>query len=414
MTQGSLKLGIVGAGFIAHFHARAIQSVRAMVIDGVYAPRGPERLSAYVRKLGVGDAKVYNSVRELCEHVDAVAIYCPNFASLATMEEIAAARQAGARVSAVICEKPLGRNVKEALRFVQLAEEAHLLTAYFENQIHMKPIQVQREQLRPQQEAMGPLTLARCAEEHAGPHKPWFWDPTVQGGGVLCDMGCHSIAVGWYVLNPLGKPPQFLEPISVSCDVALLKWGQKFWREKLLQEQGVDYSKTPAEDYATGVITFRNPETKQIAKLQFTDSWMYDKQGLRLYMEGLGPGYGFEVNTLQSPLNLFIGDSAATAIGDQESALEKSTASRGLLSVQVNEPDLYGYVDENRDAATRFLQWDHGLLPFSYGLAINKLVMACYMSAERKSVIDLTNPTIQRELESFVPLIQQGRGAEML
>jgi hypothetical protein len=36
------------------------------------------------------------------------------------------------------------------------------------------------------------------------------------------------------------------------------------------------------------------------------------------------------------------------------------------------------------------------------------------MSAERQQVIDLTDPAIQEQLETFVPLIQQGRGAEVL
>jgi predicted dehydrogenase len=56
------------------------------------------------------------------------------------MEEIAAAKKAGARVWSVMCEKPLGRNVAEAQRLVQLARECNLRTAYLENQIHMKAI----------------------------------------------------------------------------------------------------------------------------------------------------------------------------------------------------------------------------------------------------------------------------------
>jgi hypothetical protein len=36
------------------------------------------------------------------------------------------------------------------------------------------------------------------------------------------------------------------------------------------------------------------------------------------------------------------------------------------------------------------------------------------MSAEYKRVIDLTDPATLRELETYVPLIQQGRGAGQL
>jgi len=142
---------------------------------------------------------------------------------------------------------------------------------------------------------MGPLALARSAEEHGGPHSPWFWDPLRLGGGVLMDMGCHSIAANQFILTPEGKNISFLKPISVTADLSLLKWGQSVWREKLLTEKGIDYWKTPAEDFATGIITYQNPETGQKVKSQFTDSWMFEKQGLRLSMDGTGPGYAFDI-----------------------------------------------------------------------------------------------------------------------
>jgi hypothetical protein len=53
-------------------------------------------------------------------------------------------------------------------------------------------------------------------------------------------------------------------------------------------------------------------------------------------------------------------------------------------------------------------------LPWSYGLEITKLVMAAYLSAEKKRVVDLTDAATLKELESYIPLIQQGRGAEQL
>ena len=131
-------------------------------------------------------------------------------------------------------------------------------------------------------------------------------------------------------------------------------------------------------------------------------------------MDGMGPGYAFEINTLVSSLQIFIGDIAAEATANAELALEKSTASRGLLAVQHNEADLYGYTDENEDAANAFLAGKDGLLDWEYGLEITKMIMAGYMSAERGKVIDLTDPKILQELETFIPLIQQGKGTEVL
>lgn len=409
-----LKLGMIGAGFLARFQALAMRQVRGLELTAVLRRRGAEALARYSRDHNLGPATLFDSVTEMAGQVDVLAIYSPNYTRLAVMEEIVQAVRAGAELKGVICEKPLGRNVAEARRLVELAAAAKLPTAYFENQIYMKPMRAQLQQLAPVQRAMGPLALTRSAEEHAGPHEGWFWDPLRQGGGVLCDMGCHSIAVGWYALTPLEKPLTFLKPQSVSAEVALLKWGQPAWRKKLLQERGVDYEKTPAEDFATGIITYLNPETGQRVKSQFTNSWMFDKQGLRLFVDGMGPGYAFEMNTLMSPLTVFVGDQAAQSVADQEAALEKATASRGLLTIHHNEADLYGYTDENEDALRAFSQGKDGFLPWSYGLEITRLVMAAYLAAERKRSVDLTDPATRQELETYVPAIQQGRGADVL
>ena len=230
----------------------------------------------------------------------------------------------------------------------------------------------------------------------------------------MSDMGCHCLAVGWYALTPPGKPARFLEPQSVMADLSLLKWGQPRWRKQLLDTHGVDYSRTPAEDFATGMVTYKNPETGQLVKGQFTVSWMYDKQGLRLALDGIGPGYAFEMNTLRSPLEVFIGDAAAESVSNAELALEKSQASRGLLAVQNNEADLYGYTDENEDTVAAFSQGRPPMLDWHYGVEIVRLTMAAYLSAERRATVDLTDPATQKVLETYVPLIQQGRGGEVL
>jgi predicted dehydrogenase len=412
--EETMRLGFVGAGFIARFQAGAVRQVRGLEIAGMIRRRGSEALAALCRSQGLGEATIYDSIAEMAEHVDIIAIYVPNYARIEVMEQIVAAVQTGAELRGVIVEKPLGRNMKEATRLVKLANEARLPTAYFENQIFMKAIQAQRDQLLSVARSMGPLTLTRSAEEHGGPHEAWFWDPTRQGGGVLLDMGCHSIAVGRYVLTPPDKDLLFLEPRTVTVDIGLLKWGQPEWRERLLKQRGVDYSKTPAEDFATGIITYRNPETGQMVKAQFTDSWMFEKQGLRLFVDGMGPGYAFEINTLVSPLNVFIGDVAAEAIADQEHALEKATASRGLLAVQYNEADLYGYTDENRDMLESFAAGRSAMLSWAFGLEIQRLVMASYLSAERGETIDLTDKTVLAELDDYVPAIQQGKGHRQL
>ena len=195
--------------------------------------------------------------------------------------------------------------------------------------------------------------------------------------------------------------------------MALLKWGKHPWI-KQLKDRGVDYTATPAEDYSLVTIQFKDPETGVVSIAQATNSWMYDGPGLRLMMEGLGPGYAFEVNSLKSPSEMFISDAAAAAVDDSELALEKSQATRGSLILQHNEPSLYGYINEWKDAVAAFEKGKDALLNFEYGRMVTILIMAAYMAHEKKKTIDLTDPQTLRELENYVPLIQQGKGAKVL
>ncbi len=131
-------------------------------------------------------------------------------------------------------------------------------------------------------------------------------------------------------------------------------------------------------------------------------------------MEVFGPGYSYTVNSLESPAGLFISDAAASAVADSELALEKAQATQGALVLQPNEPDLYGYVAEWRDALSSFEQGKDGMLDLEYGRLIVMLAMAAYMSHERGMTINLTDPAVLQELETYVPLIQQGKGKEVL
>lgn len=410
----NLTVGFIGSGFIAHFMAKAMLQVRDITISAIYKRNGAGELAQFAKDHHLGDPHLCETIKEVCEHADVAAIFSPNHTRVSVMQEIADAVASGTEVKGVICEKPLGRTVSEATQMVELASSAELLTAYFENQLHAPGINKALKQLEPQMKAMGNLSLARSTEEHSGPHSPWFWNPMMQGGGALSDMGCHSIAAARHILTPPDKDPLFLEPISVQADTSLLKWGQPKYRKELKERFGVDYSKTPAEDFCTGIITYKNPETDQLVKAQFTDSWMYDKQGLRISMEGLGPGYAFEMNTLKSPAEIFIGDMAAEAVADSEEALEKSTATRGLLALQPNEADLYGYIAELADMRDAFLAGQDAMLNWEYGKEITRLVQACYLSAERRQTLKLSNPIVIQELEEYQSLIAKGEGAEVL
>ena len=110
-----MKIGFIGSGFIAHFQAVAIQQVRGLEIAGLVRRSNSEAIAKFCRDQGLGEAKIYDSIAAMADHVDVIAIYAPNYAPVEVMEEIVAAVKAGAKLKGVVVEKPLGRNNKESL-----------------------------------------------------------------------------------------------------------------------------------------------------------------------------------------------------------------------------------------------------------------------------------------------------------
>jgi predicted dehydrogenase len=140
MKKKTLGVGIIGGGFNARFHIRSWVGVRNADILGVFDPdrKRAEEAAGIARKLEVGEAKVYKSITDLVSDpkIDALWISAPNFTRIEVMEEIVQAVDTGkGELVGVCCEKPLGRNVKEAKRMLELARKAELLDGYLENQV---------------------------------------------------------------------------------------------------------------------------------------------------------------------------------------------------------------------------------------------------------------------------------------
>lgn len=404
----NLRIGFCGAGFNAGFQAQAFRHVRGAEIGAIYAPKGAEALAAECAKMGIGEPKVVTTVKELCGECDIVGISAPNFVRLDLMREIS---QHGTSLAGVMCEKPLARHIAEAREMVQLSSKFR--TAYLENQIHMPLVQKGKAQLAGLEGNMGHPYIVRSYEEHGGPHSGWFWDPRRQGGGVWCDMGCHSAGVGWYMATPQGKPLDFMMPHTVQATMALCKWGRPFWKKKLMEDHGVNYDETPAEDYAVVNFTFQNPETKELVQVQATDSWCYSAPGLKLQMECMAPGNSININTQTSPGELFIADYAQAGVGNAEAAQEKSEASKGRLNLMECEPLTYGYVHELQDAVNAFAAGRDGMLSFAYGLDVVRLVMLGYYAHEQGKTVTVDGDVLAA-LEGYIPKIQQGLGNEVL
>jgi predicted dehydrogenase len=301
---------------------------------------------------------------------------------------IVTALERGARLVGVACEKPLGRNAAEAHRMVELVEGTGLLHGYLENQLFAPAVERGKAITWARGAALaGRPYLARAAEEHGGPHEPWFWRGDLQGGGVLNDMMCHSLEVGRYLLTRPGAPRTSIRPTKISAQIATLKWSRPDYAA-LLQEMmtsDVDYRRRPAEDFARATVSYVDAEGFPLI-VEATTSWSFVGAGLRLSMELLGPEYSMSINTLESGTKVFFSRRLRGAIG--EDLVEKQNAEQGLAPILGNESADYGYEGENRAFIQAFLDGVQPVPDFHAGRDVTELLMACYMSAEQERVID--------------------------
>ena len=408
MTSQRLGIGFIGSGFITRFHIRSLVGVRDADVRGCWSPCADhaESAAALARGLDVGDARAFPSIEALVADpaIDAVWICGPNQARVANLEAICAAVNAGATLRGVACEKPLARTVAEAQRMLALIEQAGLRHGYLENQLFAPAVTRGHELIWGRGAALtGRPYLARAAEEHSGPHSPWFWRGDLQGGGVLNDMACHSVEVVRHLLTAPGAVRASIRPRRVTGHIASLKWSRPEYSDRLRRTMGaaVDYAARPAEDFASVTIEYEADDGAPLIG-EASTSWSYVGAGLRLSMELLGPEYSLAVNSLDSGVKLFFSREVRGAAG--EDLVEKQNAETGLMPVVVDETAEYGYTAENRHMVRAFLREETPDLTFDDGVEVVELLMTAYMSAEQGRTL----PFRPEGLDAFVPAVARG------
>ena len=409
MEKKRLGIGFLGGGFISRFHIQSLLGVRDVDVTGVFSKtkQSAEDTASLANDLGVGPAKVFDNITEMVADpdVDAIWVCSPNYARIETFEEIAnAVNSDKGKLIGVACEKPLGRNVAEAKKVLELTRNAGLLDGYLENQVFSPSITRGKEIIWARGAATtGRPFLARAAEEHSGPHMPWFWEGELQGGGVLNDMMCHSVEEARFMLTEPGKPRNSINPVSVSAHTDCLKWQRPKYADILLKNSGgkTDYLKRPSEDFARSLIEYLDENGEKII-VETTTSWCFVGEGLRLSLELFGPEYSMFVNTLDPDLKVFFSREVSGKAG--EDLVEKQNAESGGMPVVSNEAEVYGYTAENRHMVESFLAGKRPDENFSDGLNVTELLMTAYMSAEAGKTIAFPPPG----LDTFIPAVARG------
>lgn len=186
-----IRVGIVGAAFAGNLHAESLVATGRVEIVGVVATSAASR-DAFSQRWNC-PSYVDVSMMVAGGRLDAITLATPNrFHHDATV----VAARAGVHV---ICEKPLALNLREADAMVRVCQDAGVHLLYAEQLCFAPRYQKVRELVR--SGALGTVIQVQHHERHGGPHATWFHDPTLSGGGVLLDMGCHGIEVTRWLLD---------------------------------------------------------------------------------------------------------------------------------------------------------------------------------------------------------------------
>jgi len=181
------NIGIVGAGMIADFHAKAVGDIENAKVAG-FCDGGSGRAKKLAEKFGV---KVFGNYQEMVESddINLVAITTPSGFHL---EPCVAAAKAGKHV---ICEKPLEITLERCDAMI----EAHKKSGTFLGGIFQSRF---NDSLVPLKKAIAEGRFGKIT--YAGAYIPWWrpdeyykdsWHGTwkLDGGGALMNQSIHTV-----------------------------------------------------------------------------------------------------------------------------------------------------------------------------------------------------------------------------
>lgn len=183
-----VRIGIIGCGFIANYHAIGYRPHREAKIVAV-ADQREEAAKDFASRYGIDDW--YTDYRKLLERadIDAVSVCTPH---VSHAEITIAAAKAGKHV---LCEKPMAMTIEEADQMIEACNKAGVVLqiGYISRSI---PAFSNAKQLI-DDGAIGKVTLIHTVRWGALPWSEWYYDP--KGGGIFTDRFCYGADFArWY------------------------------------------------------------------------------------------------------------------------------------------------------------------------------------------------------------------------
>lgn len=272
VTRGTadrkLRYGIIGAGGVSAVHLRCLAQ-RDDVELVALADVNPAAMEQHQSRYGIEHCYADYRLMLREQDLDAVSVCTPNALHC---EHTVAALRAGV---AVLCEKPMAANARDARRMLKVhAETGTKLVIGFQYRFDARTAFLKQAADDGQ---FGQILYGkvRALRRRGIPNWGKFGQKALQGGGPLIDIGVHALEMAHFTM---GSP----EPVSVSADMFTFL-GNKRSDRVVSQWPGWDYKTYDVEDLVVGRIRFADGSLLNIeaafAAHIANDDWNFELLG---------------------------------------------------------------------------------------------------------------------------------------
>ena len=193
-ARHEVRIGMLGSGFIAEFHALGLRYVPDARVVGATRRAGAERATAFAARFGAGR---YDSIDGRLRR--------PRGRPRRRLAAEPPARRGRPRRGRATARawRARSRSAATATRPAEMLAPRRRRPASSTPTSRTSSSTPRSVRMREMVEAgaIGRLTTFRAREGHSGPHAPHFWDAELAGGGALLDMASHGAEAARYLFG---------------------------------------------------------------------------------------------------------------------------------------------------------------------------------------------------------------------
>lgn len=387
MSGERIRIGLIGAGFVAHIHARSYARLADLGIELAAVAAVPLRQAEELAGQ-FGIPAVYEDYRRILERedIDLVDLCVPNHLHEAFTVEAA---RSGKHI---LCEKPLtgyyggpgasdpvGATPKSAMlesavrsadRMLAAASEHGVRLMYAENWLYAPAVQ---KAARLIEASRGTILEIRAQECHSGSHASYAKSWKLAGGGALVRLGPHPLGCAMFLkwqegLRRDGKP---IRVQSVTAEVGDLSRIPSFRQEP---EKWLVADWQDVENWATVLLTFADGSRATIFASDTVLGGMEDT--LEIFLSNGRIKCDMTHSTMMQAY------APSPQVYEGEYIAEKLETKAGWSNPSIDEEWLLGYPQELRDFVEAILHNRQPVSTAQLGREVVRVMYAAYLSAE--------------------------------